>query len=290
MISNAEQRWCRLSGALPRRVHAVAAISALVWGCGNPELPVHPSAIVAPPEAQPAFQSVGGGKVEVGLARWVRRGQANVASFRITTYPITVNSYRMCVDSGVCTVPVLDSGVCGASDQGVFGSTYAEEANDAQPVTCVTPAQAQSYCTWLGGRLPRAEEWLLAARGPQARRFPWGDTAPTCDLHWAGADTDDSPETCCGGSCDELSSSEVGLHPNGKSAYGLEDILTAPGGELVGSEAGSTVCSAGVCRIMPKRGAIGAIDHAVPLIAQGNRLRGPDIPTYSFRCVEGGAQ
>jgi formylglycine-generating enzyme required for sulfatase activity len=50
-----------------------------------------------------------------------------------------------------------------------------------RPVTHVTWNGARLYCEAQGKRLPTEAEWEFAARGPQARRFPWGNEEPGCD-------------------------------------------------------------------------------------------------------------
>jgi iron(II)-dependent oxidoreductase len=82
--------------------------------------------------------------------------------------------------------------------------------HEHHPATEVTWAGALAYCTWRGARLPTEVEWEGAARGREARPFPWGSQMPTATLAVIGLPSG--------------TTLPVGSRPAGASPEGLQDM------------------------------------------------------------------
>ena len=132
-------------------------------------------------------------------------------SFHIDTYEVTAGAYKACVDAGICIYN-------GDSNE---RNTY-NNSRDNHPINNVTPIEAETYCEWVGKRLPTEAEWEKAARGTDGRKYPWGNTPIVSCTHAV------LPIPGVGSStvgCGTGQTWPVGSKPLGISPYGVHDMI-----------------------------------------------------------------
>ncbi len=120
--------------------------------------------------------------------------------FWIYRTKVTNKMYADCVAAGGCSAPKSSE----------TSASYLDPENAEKPVTDVVWEQAAVYCSWVQGDLPTEAQWEKTARGPEGNIYPWGSSAPSCDLL--------NFDNCLGGV------SNVTDFPAGKSYYEVLDM------------------------------------------------------------------
>lgn len=131
-------------------------------------------------------------------------------AFAIDRTEVTRGAYGECVAKGACQ-PALAAGQT---------AEVAAQLPRELPVVNVSWHDAVAYCASVGKRLPTEAEWEKAARGPDGRRYPWGDEFACARGNFGNFAGD--------GRCAEDGAPgtlmPVGSFPGGASPYGALDM------------------------------------------------------------------
>ncbi len=164
--------------------------------------------------------------------------QVVLAPYCIDRFEVSVDQYKSCSDEGRCkrAGTTNDWPDISAKDHKVFDplcNVRDPEGHGKHPINCVDWEMSDKFCREQGRRLPTEAEWEFAARGPDGRKYPWGDEDPSAGLMnacgkecvaWGGKngvdekamyDSDDGFPT----------TAPVGSFPKGASRYGVEDVV-----------------------------------------------------------------
>lgn len=90
------------------------------------------------------------------------------------------------------------------------GTFRVEPSFERHPATHITWFGAEAYCHWAKLRLPTEVEWEKAARGTDARLFPWGNEWHDDFLRWRRDQVNGGKQTIAGDA-----------HPEGRSPFGI---------------------------------------------------------------------
>ena len=130
--------------------------------------------------------------------------------YAIDRYEVTAAEFTLCVDDAECEPTALD--------KNPRKPTFGQADKAEHPMNHVSWAEAKQYCEWKGRRLCTEAEWEKAARGTDARTFPWGEDEPDCDL--AIRYIQATYEFGCGAK----ETWPVGSVPEGASPWGVYDM------------------------------------------------------------------
>jgi formylglycine-generating enzyme required for sulfatase activity len=126
-----------------------------------------------------------------------------LAPFYLDLTEVTNEAWDRCVAAKICPPPDATS-----AHKNGFGNDGGFRG-PRQPVSAIAWDAARGYCAWLGKRLPTEAEWEKAARGTDARHYPWGNDEPTPEhAVFSGRGITQA----------------VGTHPKGDGPYGHHDL------------------------------------------------------------------
>jgi formylglycine-generating enzyme required for sulfatase activity len=203
----------------PRAVRFVLAGLALlaVAACKPPTDPSAPLFFEAAPEAPEGMVLIPAGPFTMGSDKIDTEGRAQefgaMKPWFMDEHPshvVNLPSYFMDVTEVTNAAYALYLEGTGAPVPKGWSRNILAPENRMKPVTGVNWFESDAYCRWLGKRLPTEAEWEKAARGTDAREFPWGNTFD--------ANKGNTGATRLG------AVTPVGQFPEGKSPYGLLDM------------------------------------------------------------------
>jgi formylglycine-generating enzyme required for sulfatase activity len=164
--------------------------------------------------------------------------QVKLSPYCIDEFEATVDDYKTCSDSGHCKRAGTTNEWEGISDKDrkafdPLCNIRDPEGHGKHPINCVDHAMADKFCHEQDKRLPTEAEWEFAARGPDGRKYPWGDDPPSAGhmnacgkecLAWgkkAGVDVKPMYDDDDG----YANTAPVGSFPKGASRYGVQDVV-----------------------------------------------------------------
>jgi len=173
-----------------------------------------------------------------GLALEKPAHQVVLAPYCIDEFEVTVDKYKACSDAGRCKRAGVTNDWPEITDKerkafDPLCNSRDPAGRGRHPVNCVDWEMANKFCAEQAQRLPTEAEWEFSARGPDGRKYPWGDDDPGAErlnacgkecLAWGQKNGVDEKAMY---DADDgfANTAPVGSFPKGASRYGVQDVV-----------------------------------------------------------------
>ena len=205
----------------------------------------HAPIVVAPPPeptCPTGMLKIPGGKFfmgsDDGLPLEKPAHKVSVSPFCVDEFEVSTALYKKCSDEGECKRGGMTNDWSGITDHDKKAfdplcNLRDPDTRGTHPVNCVDWEMASIFCHSYAKRLPTEAEWEFAARGPDGRKYPWGDEPPSAKyLNACGKEClawgqkNQVEETAMYPADDHWpNTAPVGSFPDGKSRYGVQDVV-----------------------------------------------------------------
>jgi formylglycine-generating enzyme required for sulfatase activity/serine/threonine protein kinase len=173
-----------------------------------------------------------------GLALEKPAHQVTLQPFCIDQFEVRVDAYKACSDGGRCKRAGTTNEWEGIAEKerkafDPLCNIRDPSGRASHPVNCVDWDMADKFCRESGKRLPTESEWEFSARGPDGRKYPWGDDDPTAGhlnacgkecVAW-GAKNGIEEKAMYDADDGFANTAPVGSFPKGASRYGVNDVV-----------------------------------------------------------------
>jgi formylglycine-generating enzyme required for sulfatase activity len=215
-----------------------AALSATTSGAPSASAAAAPK----PKACPPGTIKIPGGSFYMGsddgLPMEKPAHEVTLEPFCIDEFEVTVEKYKACSDSGRCKRAGTTNEWASITEKehkafDPLCNTRDPVAKSTHPINCVDWEMAEKYCHEQGERLPTEAEWEFAARGPDGRKYPWGDEDPAaahlnaCGKECVAWGAKNGIEEKGMYEVDDgfANTAPVGSFPKGASRYGVKDVV-----------------------------------------------------------------
>jgi formylglycine-generating enzyme required for sulfatase activity len=201
--------------------------------------------------------------------------EVELDSYYIDQYEVTNRQYQAFVDASGYVTDAEHK-----NEAKTWRTAYTEGKDD-HPVVWMSWNDARAYCKWAGKRLPTEAEWEKAARGGDARLWPWGNS-------WDGQRLNSNTSQL-------KTTTAVGSYPDGASPYGAMDMAGnvwewvndwyGAAYYQTGNDRNPTGPEGGEDRVL--RG--GGFNNGMAEVRTANRHKGGQTgyaPDHGFRCAK----